>query len=97
MFSKSKAPLALFRRYHFILALTFVIAILALEGWFLYLYFYKPLLATKSLVDFKERVAFESLNRSSYEQIKRFYENRNALPAINLKTVRDPFSDVLLP
>ncbi|MDO8505260.1 MAG: hypothetical protein Q7S48_01620 [bacterium] len=97
MFSKNKTVFTLFRRYHFALALTIVFALLALEGLFLYRYFYQSLLATNSLVELSEQVTLENLKQSSYEKIQTFYENRKSLPAINLKTVRDPFSETSLP
>lgn len=94
---KNKSALAVFRHYHFVIAIAIILVLLASEGWFLYRYFYQPFLATKSLIEFKEHATLEKLERSSYEELKRFYNNRKTMPAVNAKSLRDPFTATGLP
>ena len=89
---KNKSAVAVVRHYHFVIAIAIILLLLASEGWFLYRYFYQPFLATKSLIEFREQVALERLERSSYEEVKLFYEKRKSMPAVNAKTLRDPFT-----
>lgn len=92
MFSKNNSVFTAFRRYHFAIAIAIILILLMLEAWFLFIYFYQPLLATQSLLDLKEYASLEELNRPVYEQIKKFSSQRKTIFTPGEQKLRDPFT-----
>ncbi len=81
------------RRRHFLIAMSFMALILIVEGVFLYQYFYRSLVATKTLIELREQASLEELKIPLYTRLLKTYEEKQALPALDLKTLRDPFAN----
>ena len=64
------------KRCHFIIAVIIVIAMLIVEGIFLYKYFYTALDESKQLKELKQQAALEELKISKFEEIQKFYNDK---------------------
>ena len=82
------------RRRHFVIAAAGMALIFMVEGVFLYQYFYRSLVATKTLIELREQAALEELKMPLYKQLIKIHEEKQSLPALDPKTLPDPFTTV---
>lgn len=80
------------KRGHFIIAVIIAIALLIVEGIFLYKYFYTALAESKQLKELKQQAALEELKISKFEEIQKFYNDKQKERPIDWDALRDPFT-----
>lgn len=91
--SKSTAKLKnILSRYHFIVALLFVLLFALIEGVFLYKNFFRALRETKTLIELKEQAVLEPLKLNLFERAVKLLEDKKNITPFNLEGLRDPFS-----
>lgn len=78
-------------RYHFSLALTLILGLLVWEGWFLYLNFYRALVAAKNIRELHEQPLMEQVDLPLYQNLMKFYTTRQNQHPLNTTTWRNPF------
>ncbi len=69
-----------FRRRHFLIAAILMALIFIVEGIFLYQYFYRSLIATKTLIELREQASLEELKIPLYRRLLKSYEKKTSPP-----------------
>ena len=86
-----KRLLNFFVQYHFAILLLMVALLLALEGLFLYRYFWKALTETRIVYELKQKVATEEFNTEIFARIKSFQTQKEKEKLLDFSVLRDPF------
>ncbi|MBI2551879.1 hypothetical protein HYW17_01090 [Candidatus Uhrbacteria bacterium] len=79
-------------RYHFVLAIIFVILLCAALGAFLYQNFFLALQETKTLAELKEQAVLEPLKLNLFTKAMRWLEIKKSGAVLKLNGIRDPFA-----
>ena len=79
-------------RYHFTIALIVVILIAALEGIFLYRYFWKTFTASRLIVSLKQQAAISRVEIERFKKIEAFHELKTKPREINISELYDLFT-----
>jgi hypothetical protein len=79
------------KRGHFVIAIVIVVALLLIEGLFLYRYFYSAITESRVLKELKQRAALEELQLDKFEKLIEFSAKKQQERPIDWDALRDPF------